>query len=90
LLANKNRTAILTYPCSPSYRPDIDLSTAIYSRSTPLYQQRIGSLEQELREIEEENANLSLQLEQTMTTEESLRSDANEALQRLDQVSRLV
>lgn len=70
-------------------RPNIDISTAIYSRSIPVQEETVGNLEKELQDIEAENRQLSLQLDQYMESEEMLRTEASVFLQRLDEVSRL-
>ncbi|UZJ52392.1 hypothetical protein CBS101457_001712 [Exobasidium rhododendri] len=67
------------------WRPNLDLSTALYSRSVPAQSQRIALLDQELVEIEEENSRLYSRLRKVMSSEEELRSEANDALQCLDE-----
>jgi hypothetical protein len=69
------------------WRPNLDLSTAYYSKSVPAQRQRVTLLEQELINVETENAELYASLENTMADEQELRMEAVTSLDSLQGVS---
>ena len=69
------------------WRADLDIETAISARAIPEQEERVAALRDELKQIQKTNAQLHAQLKDVSSRVEERRSEANEALSSLEEVS---
>lgn len=71
-----------------TWRSDLDIQTAISARAIPEQEHRIAQLKHELDQVHQQNDALHRELRQVVGQTESIKSEAKEALDSLDSVSR--